>query len=143
MDTPLEPAPLDLDSSALRTTLETCGLKFQARFLSQATQRNPRDLESLAELGNVYTRLGRHKDGLRVDEELSRMLPGNATVLYNLACSLALVDRPDAALDALEEALQNGYEDLEHLLEDEDLASLHAEPRFRQLIRKLDRSAEA
>jgi hypothetical protein len=77
----------------------------------------------------------RYGDGLQVDEELARLMPENATVQYNLACSLTLMGRIDPALDALERAVHLGYDDPEHLLEDEDMRALWDEPRLRELMR--------
>jgi hypothetical protein len=81
----------------------------------------------------------RYGDGLQVDEELARLMPENATVQYNLACSLALVGRLDPALDALERAVSLGYDDPNHLLEDEDISALWNEPRLRELVRLMQR----
>jgi tetratricopeptide (TPR) repeat protein len=66
-------------------------------------------------------------------DALSRFRDGD---LYNLACCRALLGRKDAALDALEEALEKGFEivGFEHLLEDPDLAPLHGEPRWEALV---------
>jgi hypothetical protein len=89
------------------------------------------------ELGHVYTRAKRFQDGLGIDRDLVRFAPGDPTFRYNLACSLALLARASEALDALEQAVSLGYADAEHLLADEDLASLRAEPRFLEIVRAL------
>ena len=124
-------------SQALRDRLDRAGLEFLARFLREHTRRHPRSVDALAELGQVYTRLGHWEEGLAVDRQLVRLVPGNPTVHYNLACSLALLGHADEALDALETAARLGYDDPEHLVADEDLASLRGEPRFEELRRRL------
>lgn len=117
--------------------LERLGLDFLAEFLERARVRQPRNAEVLAELGATYTKLGRFRDGLEVDRELVALSPDNATAHYNLACSLALCDEVAGALDALEEAVRLGYDDPQHLVDDEDLSALRAEPRFDELVKRL------
>ena len=75
-----------------------------------------------------------------VDRRLVALLPDDPSVRYNLACSLALTGAREAALDALGEAIQRGYDDPEHLSADDDLASLRDEPRFVALLAGLTRS---
>lgn len=124
-------------SERASSRLDRCGLEFMAEFLSVEARRNPANVESLAELGHALTRLGRHEEGLAVDQRLVRLAPDNSTVHYNLACSLALLERTDEALDALERAVELGYDDAEHLVQDQDLAALRGEPRFEELVRRL------
>jgi hypothetical protein len=59
--------------------------------------------------------------------------------LYNLACCRALLGRPAAALDALEQSVEEGpgFIGIEHLLEDPDLASLRGEARWKALVERL------
>jgi tetratricopeptide (TPR) repeat protein len=124
-------------SERARTRLARTGLEFLAELLGTEVRRHPDNLEALAELGHALTRLGRVAEGLEVDRRLVRLAPGNSTVHYNLACSLALLERPEESLDALERAIELGYDDAEHLLADDDLAVLRDEERFRSLVQRL------
>jgi Flp pilus assembly protein TadD len=130
-------APLGIDRR-LRGELDRLGQEFLADILGREVERHPRNLSALADLAHVLTRLGRLEDGLAIDRRLVRLEPDNPTVHYNLACSLALLGRKEEALDALEAAVANGYDDVEHLLADEDLALLREERRFRGLAQKLE-----
>lgn len=121
----------------LREQLDQTGQEFLAEILGRETSRNPDNVHALADLALVLTRLGRHEDGLAVDQRLVILEPQNPAVHYNLACSLALLDRKDDALDALEAAIEQGYDDLEHMLADDDLACLRGEGRFDLLARTL------
>jgi Flp pilus assembly protein TadD len=109
-------------------------------FHETARRHRPDDVDVLAELGHAYTRLGRHRQGLEVDRELVALAPDNPTVHYNLACSLALLGQAEEAVAALEEAVRQGYEDLEHLLQDEDLACLRELSAFRSIVATLERA---
>jgi Flp pilus assembly protein TadD len=122
----------------LRKRLRSLRLALLVEYLEDVARRQPSNLDVLAELGQVYTDLGRHADGLRVDRILAGLVPENPTVHYNLACSLALVGGKAEALDALERAVRLGYADGAHMARDRDLAVLRSEPRFQELLRRLE-----
>jgi Flp pilus assembly protein TadD len=134
--------PLELDPTTANR-LERLGTEFLAEFLGRATRHHPENLEVKAELATTLTRLGRNEEGLAVDEELVKLAPTDPTVHYNLACSLALCGKPETALEVLERAVELGYSDVAHLLEDEDLASVREEERFRTLVERLRKAAKS
>ncbi len=136
----MERTPLDL-TPELAATTDRLGRDFMLAILEVETARHPGNVEALAELGHAYTREGRHLDGLRIDRKLARLIPDDPTVHYNLACSLALLERLDAALDALETAIRLGYADPEFMAKDEDLSSLRGDRRFEELLHSLTHSA--
>lgn len=121
----------------VRQRLDRLGLEFLAEFFAIETDRHPSNVDALGDLAHALTRLGRLEDGLAVDRQLVRLVPGNPIVHYNLACSLALLERPDEAIEALEKAVELGYEDPTHLVGDEDLVRLHGDERFQRLVRRL------
>jgi Flp pilus assembly protein TadD len=125
------PAPVALEATRL-------GLEFLAGFLEVETSRHPGNIDALAELGHVYTRLGRVERGLAIDRELVRIVPESPTAHYNLACSLSLLGSKADALTALERAIALGYSDPQFMLADEDLASLRPEAGFRALVQRLE-----
>lgn len=108
-----------------------------ARILEIETARRPGNLEALAELGHIYTSLGRYAEGLAVDRRLARLMPTSPTVYYNLACSLALLGQTEESLNALEQAVEFGYDDADFLRSDEDLRALRDNPRFERLLGRL------
>jgi len=132
----MESTPLDL-TPELTATTDRLGREFMLAILEVETARHPENIEALAELGHAYTREGRHVDGLRIDRKLARLIPDDPTVHYNLACSLSLLERPDAALDALEASVRLGYADYEFMVKDEDLAALRGDRRFEELLHSL------
>ena len=121
----------------LQERLERVGDEFLADILARAATRHPDNVGALTDLAAILTRLGRLEEGLAVDERLVRLVPGDPTVHYTLGCSLALLGRRQAALDALEHAFVLGYRDTEQLLADDDLRALRDEPRYLKLVERL------
>jgi tetratricopeptide (TPR) repeat protein len=110
-------------------------LDFEVDFYERVLEGDRRDRAVLELLSGLYARVGRVDDGLKTDRRLVRLDPDNAIAHYNLACSLAVKRRWKEALDALEKALEKGYNDLAWLVEDPDLKPLHRHPRFRKLLK--------
>lgn len=106
----------------------------ELEFLQAIARRLPEDTHIMRALGDLYTRTGAYADGLRVDENLSRLCAEDPVVWYNLACSLALSDRADDAFDALSRAVELGYNDYESMKKDPDLVSLHGDTRFESIL---------
>lgn len=104
----------------------------ELRFLEAVSSRSPDHVRVLQALGDLYTQTGRIREGLDVDLHLSRLVPLDGAVWYNLACSYALTGSIDEAFAALEKAVLTGYDDFEWMQEDGDLEPLHSDPRFRK-----------
>ena len=88
--------------------------------------------------GNNLTLKGRFADGLQVDKRLVQLRPNDPLAHYNLACSYALLKRPDHAIKTLRRAVELGYRDFRYMREDRDLDSIRHDPRFRQLLREYE-----
>lgn len=111
--------------------------EFEIGFFEAVRRRHPRDATVIELLGALYTRQGRIRDGLRMDRQLVRLQPANATAHYNLACSLALLRRHRAALAELRRAVDLGYRDLAWLEQDPDLARLQGYADFQRILDEL------
>jgi tetratricopeptide (TPR) repeat protein len=62
------------------------------------------------------------------------LYPGNASLLYDLACLDALQSRTDDAIEHLRTALEAQPKFKEYAAKDEDLASLRGDPRFIEAV---------
>ncbi|MGI6496651.1 MAG: tetratricopeptide repeat protein [Kiritimatiellia bacterium] len=62
------------------------------------------------------------------------LLPEDPTWRYNLACALSLQGKADDALEVLERAIRLGFHDVGQIDADTDLATIHANPRFDELL---------
>ena len=127
-------------SARKRLTLrEQRDLDVEIRFMEGIVQKAPKYVDALQVLGDSYTRRGKFADGLKVDEQLSALRPGDPTVLYNLACSYSLTRRYEDGISALAQAIDRGYKDFRWLMKDPDLASLRQHPLFKTVQEKIRR----
>src|SRR5438105_3309592 len=113
-------------------------LEFELDFFSAILKRYPDYVDVLRVLGNLLTLKGRYADGLQIDRRLVQLRPNDPLAHYNLACSYALLKRPDQALKTLRRAVELGYRDFRYMREDRDLDSIRHDPRFRQLLREYE-----
>jgi tetratricopeptide (TPR) repeat protein len=110
-------------------------LDFQIRFFEDLIQDDHDFIDALIPLADAYTRKGWFDKGLRLDERLAGLKPSDPFILYNLSCSYALLNQEKKALEALKRALDLGYEDLDWMEEDPDLAALRKVDGYKSLIR--------
>ena len=118
-------------------------LDIEIDFLSGLVKRDPAYIEALQLLGDNYTKRGCFNDGLKIDEHLSKLLPDDSMVFYNLACSYSLTDRIDESITALNKAVQLGYEDSKWMDTDPDLNKVRTDPRYQSIRHQLKKKHTA
>ena len=116
---------------------EIRNLDVEIGFIEGVVRRDPEYIEALQILGDDYTRRGKFGEGLRVDEQLARMRPDDALVMYNLSCSYSLTEHYDEAFAALHRALDLGYTEFKWLAKDPDMANLRKHPLWKEIKAKL------
>ena len=110
---------------------------FEIAFFESVLRRDPTSTDVVELLGGLYTKVGRIADGLKMDRRLVKLQPANPTAHYNLACSLALTRRRDAALRSLRAAVTLGYRDFDWMAQDPDLEVLKSLHAFVSLLTQL------
>ena len=108
-------------------------LDIEIGFLEGVVRRDPTFGEALQILGDDYTRRGRFEEGLKVDQQLSRLRPADALAHYNLACSYSLTEQFAAAAAALNRALDLGYRDFKWVSKDPDLAKFRKHSLYKKV----------
>jgi beta-lactamase regulating signal transducer with metallopeptidase domain/Tfp pilus assembly protein PilF len=84
--------------------------------------------------GIDYMRAGQYERAITAFEEEFKE-SGNSNAMYNMACAYALRGDKRRAFDALESAIENGFDNSQHMVEDEDLRAIQGDPHFYQLVR--------
>ena len=104
------------------------------RRYQRLVQRNPKSADSWYSLGKELLEAGSYDfaaKSFQASAERSQR-PGNS--LYNEACALALKGDKAAALDQLQKAIEQGFDDVHQLRRDDDLDAIHDEARFKDLV---------
>jgi len=114
-------------------------LDIEIQFLEGVIKRDRNYVEALQLLGDNYTRRGRFRDGLKVDNRLARLCPSDPLVHYNLACSYSLTGEFRRSYNSLKKALQYGYGDFNWLRQDPDLEPLRGQPIYARIEEELVR----
>ncbi len=113
-------------------------LDFEIAFFGGILEHSPNYVDVLRILASLLTYKGRFTDGLKIDRRLVRLRPDDPLAHYNLACSYALLKRPDQCIKTLRRAVELGYRDFRYIREDPDLDTIRQDPRFRQLMREFE-----
>lgn len=104
-------------------------------------QRHPRHMQLLGLMELAHQQTNYNEMAKICYEGLA--LKTDATLwYYNLACALALLDESTAALEALQKSFAAGLHQVEPLLEDPDLKTLHDLPAFQEIVAALQKQAE-
>ncbi|MCI0458649.1 MAG: tetratricopeptide repeat protein [Gemmataceae bacterium] len=125
-------------SGALARATDQSQLDFEIEFFGHLLERYPDYVDVLRVQGNNLTLKGRYAEGMQIDKRLVTLRPNDPLAHYNLACSYALLKRPEQAIKTLRRAVELGYRDFRYMREDRDLDSIRHDPRFRQLLREFE-----
>ncbi|MCP4141883.1 MAG: hypothetical protein GY755_16675 [Chloroflexi bacterium] len=92
-----------------------------------------------------YFEAGEHQAAYDLLTEAAPHFPERAMLLYNWRyCAAALLDKPDLAIEIMQEAFNAGFWwSEEYLRSDDDLKILHDLPAFNQLIDKFEKRSQA
>ncbi len=98
---------------------------------------NPDDARALYLGAGALAQLGERDRALEWTRRAYAIDSEDPGVLYNVACSYAIMGQTDEAMTCLEKAVQNGFGHREWFENDSDLDSLREDPRFQALLKRL------
>jgi beta-lactamase regulating signal transducer with metallopeptidase domain/tetratricopeptide (TPR) repeat protein len=92
------------------------------------------------ERGNKYLSERQYERAIAAYEKAIETDDKPAKAAYNAACAYALQNDREHAFQWLEKAVDLGYADADHYIEDSDLDPLRSDPRFQRIIERMSRS---
>ena len=101
--------------------------------------RSPEDGSAWLGLGLALQNLQRFSEAVPAFQAAERLDFAPPLVRYSLACSYARLGEREFAFSYLEEAYDAGFNNLQALAEDPDLASLRGSDRFAKFVAKTER----
>jgi eukaryotic-like serine/threonine-protein kinase len=105
-------------------------------------------LDTLQQLGIALAHIHRYPEASKlfrdvIEKRKSLAANGNSwSVWYNFAGVAEAANRPDDALQYLQEAINRGFKDASVLTADDDLKNLRGNPKFQQLVAGIQHPAE-
>ena len=96
-------------------------------------KKTPEDARVRVLLAGNYAYQGRAEDAQRELDLAMALRPDDTMILYNSACTLCEMDKPQEAMTALKKAWEAGYKNPVWTRQDPDLAKLHGDPEFERL----------
>jgi len=107
-----------------------------AATIARAGDEPPADLAKLEAQLKAAQESKDHSKALEIAESMHELLePKHIETLYNIACLHCLLGDKDQAYAWLQKALDAGYWDFRHAMQDDDLGAIRGEERFRTMIR--------
>jgi len=104
------------------------------RLLEQHLEQVPEDVRARILLASNKVSLGDEAAAIRNLEIAVALRPRDSNVLYNGACTYALLSRKPEALEMLRRAIAAGYQNIDWLTRDPDFNSLREDPEFQQIL---------
>ena len=109
--------------------------------LRHMLELDPQDVRAHYFLAGMLARIGEREAGLPHVEQALRLRPDDYSTLYNAACYYSLAGNVERAIDLLERACEYGSGSRDWFEHDGDLDPLRSQPRFQQLLARLDGDA--
>ncbi len=106
-------------------------------------KKTPEDARVRVLLAGNYAFQGRFDDAKREVDLAMALRPDDTMILYNIACTLCEMDKPQDAMHALKKAWDAGYRNPAWIRQDPDLAKLHGDPEFERLFPGAENTAAA
>jgi thiol-disulfide isomerase/thioredoxin len=113
---------------------------------SLAAENLPKEVKQyfkLSRKASSQMQSGRYYKAAKTLERIVALAPESDSQFYNLACARARLGDPDAAFAALDRAFANGRSDADYIKTDDDLAALRDDPRFDDLIERIEAWVES
>jgi adenylate cyclase len=101
-------------------------------------QLNPDGVRAVCLGSSALCGLGDRDRALEWADRALSMDPEEATVLYNVACTYAVLKETDKAIDCLEKSFHKGFGYKDWMDKDPDLSSMRDNPRFKALMQNLE-----
>jgi len=108
--------------------------EMEMRSLERQLELVPEDVRARSLLAADYANMGRAEDAARHIEMTVALRPNDSNVLYNAACTYAVLEKKEQALDMLRRALAAGYSNVDWPRQDPDLNLVHNDPEFLKMF---------
>ncbi len=106
----------------------------QSRILELHLGEVPEDVRARILLAGNYAALGKGPQAVHELQKALALRPNDPNIQYNAACTYGILKKKAEALALLRKAKENGFTTMGWAARDPDLACLHGDSEFRQLV---------
>jgi TolB-like protein/cytochrome c-type biogenesis protein CcmH/NrfG len=106
----------------------------QAEVMKQHLELVPEDGRARILLSSGYSALGETENAIAELQNAIALRPNDSAILYNAACTYAMLNEKQEALRLLRRSKETGFLNVDWASRDPDLTSLHDEPEFKALL---------
>ena len=92
--------------------------------------------QAYSNLGASYLQIGKYNLALMALQQAERLNSRDNIVMYNIAAAYSLSDDTDLALEYLDKALREGFNNYDAIRFDPDLSNVRGEPEFRTVLER-------
>ncbi|MEO7042525.1 MAG: protein kinase, partial [Gemmatimonadaceae bacterium] len=111
--------------------------RLSLKLIEERLELNPDDARATNLGASTVAKLGDREKTLEYIRRSLAIDPEDSGMLYNIACSYALVGMPEEALASLETAVDRGFGHKEWIEHDSDLDSIRNTPRFQAIAQAM------
>lgn len=103
---------------------------------SKGLIQNPKNKDLLTGLAYSQTSQKKYQDAEKTFRKALEVDNADHWAYYNLCCLFSIQSKPTEAFSWLNQALQKGFKDYEHIQTDTDLDNIRQLPEFKTLMEK-------
>lgn len=134
-----EMLPEDFEPVQRRLVLIPGNFQRHLEIIDDFLKKNPKNTMALDVRARVYRELG-NWDGYIESMQRAVAAEQQGVDMYNLACGFSLTGQVDSAFTNLFAATDAGFSDLTTYTDDDDLLPLHDDPRWTDLLSKVEQN---
>ena len=109
----------------------------QVHLIDQHLDLNPEDSRALILGATANANIHDEERAVDFAKRAIAVDPDDPMLLYNVACTFAIIGKTDDALDALEHSVEKGWGDPAWIEHDSDLDSIRQSPRYKALVQAM------
>lgn len=125
-----------------RTILAAALLVVAARLAAAPSPEDLMKLRRLNQLGIEELKAEKYESAIERFREVEKILPGDPTAPYNIACGYSLMGKKKEAVEYLKKSVTLGFSDLTLFTTDPDLANIREEAGYTEALEELKANIE-
>jgi protein O-mannosyl-transferase len=104
-------------------------------YYQKALSFKPDFIEAMYDLAKLFIIKMEYEKALSLYQKMIGILPDHAAVYYNIACIYARQNKPEKSISWLKKAVENGFDDWNHIKTDIDLKNIRGSSCYKEFIK--------